>query len=192
VALTATTWADRVDDFITLYGQERVNPVPGVMNSVAQSYGNVDATLLGASIEATAALSSRLFVAGNLSAVRGTKDTDPDLGLDSDNLAEMPPLSARLAVRWQSPRWFAEVEAVAAARQDRVDSDLAEQVTPGYGIINLKGGASRGDWRVQLILENLLDHTYREHFSYLRNPFRSGTFINEPGRSATLTLGWRM
>jgi iron complex outermembrane receptor protein len=188
--ITAKVWRDRVGDFITLYSQPRVHDVPGVMNAVAQSYANVDADLRGVSLEATAAVSSRLFLSGNLSYVQGTKDPDPNRGILSENLAEMPPLTARLAVRWQNQRLFGEVEGVAAASQDRVDADLNEDPTSGYEIINLKAGVSFGAWRLQVNLENLLDHGYREHLSYLRNPFRSGTMVNEPGRSATLTLGW--
>jgi outer membrane receptor protein involved in Fe transport len=103
----------------------------------------------------------------------------------------MPPLSARLAVRWQNTRFFGEVEGVGAASQNRVNTDLSEEPTPGWGIVNLKGGFSSGAWRVQLILGNLFDATYHEHFSYLRNPFRTGFIINEPGRNVTVNLGWR-
>jgi iron complex outermembrane receptor protein len=190
--LTARVWADRVDGFITLYGQDRINMVPGVMNPKAQTYTNVDALLRGVSLDGTAALSSRIYLSGNLSYVRGTKDTYPELNLTSENLAEMPPLSARLALRWQNPRFFAEAEGLAAAEQDEVDTDLDEVATPGWAILNLKGGMNFGRWRVQLILDNVFDRTYREHFSYLRNPYRSGNTINEPGRSYAVTLGWRM
>jgi len=190
--ITATTWIDQVDGFITLYRQDRIAMVPGVMNTMAQSYTNVDARLWGAALEGTAALSSRLFVSGNLSYVRGTKDTDPSRNLLSENLAEMPPLTARLALRWQSPRWFGEIEGVGASSQDRVDTDLSEIATGGYGIIHLKAGATWNSLRLQLILGNVLDETYRDHFSYIRNPFRSGAMINEPGRNLTVTLGWRM
>ncbi len=190
--LSARVWADRVDGFITLYGQRRINMVPGVMNPQAQSYSNVDALLRGMSLDGTAALSSRVSLSGNLSYVRGTKDTDPDRNLSSANLAEMPPLAARLAVRWQNPRLFAEAEGLAAADQSEIDTDADETATPGWAILNLKGGITYGQWRLQLILENVFDRTYREHFSYQRNPFRSGVTINEPGRSFALTLGWKM
>lgn len=190
--LTARAWADRVDGFITMYGQRRINMVPGVMNPQAQSYTNVDALLRGISVDGSAALSSKVSLSGNLSFVRGTKDTNPDRDLSSENLAEMPPLTARLAVRWQNPRLFAEAEGLAAADQNDIDTDLDEAATPGWAILNLKGGVTLGRWRLQLILENLFDRTYREHFSYQRNPFRSGVTLNEPGRSFALTLGWKM
>jgi iron complex outermembrane receptor protein len=188
--LAAALWMDSVADYITLYGQPKINGVPGVMNSTAQSYANVDALLHGASVDGTAALSSRFYLAGNLSWVRGTKDTNPGLGLESDKLAEMPPLTGRLALRWQKPTLFFEVEGLAAAAQDEVDADLSELETPGWAILNLRAGWSSGSWRVRAALENVLDRTYREHFSSVRNPYRSGVVVNEPGRSFTVMLGW--
>ena len=76
--------------------------------------------------------------------------------------------------------------------QDEVDIDLEEEPTPGYGLVNLRGGIRWRQWRTQLVLENLLDRTYSEHFSYQRDPFRSGTVVPEPGRRVVLTLGWSL
>jgi iron complex outermembrane receptor protein len=189
--LAATIWADSVDGYITIYDQQKINNVPGVMNTKAQSYANVDATLRGFAVEGSMAVSSRVFLSGDIAYVRGAQDPVPGLGIDSTDLAEIPPLSGRLALRWQNPRFFAEVEGVGAARQDRVNTDLKEEPTPGWGIVNLKGGFTSGSWRLQLILGNLFDRTYHEHYSYLRNPFRNGFVLNEPGRNVTVSLGWR-
>jgi iron complex outermembrane receptor protein len=189
--LNASVWADSVSDYITLYDQQRINDVPGVMNASAQSYANVDATLRGFAIDGSVAVSSRVFFSGDIAYVRGTQDPIPELGISSTDLAEMPPLSARLAMRWQNTRFFGEVEGVGAASQDRVNTDLKEEPTPSWGIVNLKGGFSSGAWRIQLILGNIFDATYHEHFSSLRNPFRTGFIINEPGRNITVNLGWR-
>jgi len=189
--LAATIWADSVNGYITIYGQQKINNVPGVMNTKAQSYANVDATLRGFAVEGSMAVSSRVFLSGDIAYVRGTQDPIPELGIDSTDLAEMPPFTGRLAVRWQNPRFFAEVEGVGAASQDNVNTDLNEETTPGWGIMNLKGGFTSGSWRIQLILGNLFDRTYHEHYSFLRNPFRNGFVINEPGRNVTVNLGWR-
>lgn len=190
--VTAAAWADWVDDFISLYSAPRINMVPGVMNQVAQSYANVDARLRGLSVDATVPLSSTLFVSGSAAWVRGTKDRDSSLGLSSENLAEIPPATGRLGIRWQSPRYFAELEGVGALEQDQVDADLSEETTPGWGIVNLKGGVSWRHWRVMLIFDNIFDRSYHEHLSYQRNPFRSGFIVSEPGRSVSATVGWRL
>jgi len=162
------------------------------MNVAAQSYANVDAQLIGATLDGTMPLSSRFFLSGGAAWIQGTKDTDASLGLESENLAEMPPLTGRIALRWQSPKYFTELEGVGAAEQDRVDADLSEQRTPAWGIVNLKAGATYGRWRLTVNFDNLFDRTYHEHLSYQRNPFRSGFIVNEPGRSFSATLGWRL
>ncbi len=190
--VTGTAWADRVDDYVLVYRQQRVNMVPGVMNSSAQSYTNVEADLRGASLDASVALSSRIFVAGSATYLRGTQDPVPELGIVSTDLPEMPPLSGRLAVRWQNTKIFAEAEGVASDSQNDVNDDLNESPTPGWGIVNLKTGYSSGHWRVQVILSNLFDRTYHEHFSYQRNPYRSDFVINEPGRNLSVTFGWTL
>jgi iron complex outermembrane receptor protein len=190
--LTAAAWSDWVGDYITLYQAPKLNMVPGVMNPAAQSYANVDARLVGASVDGTMPLSSRFFLSGGAAWIQGTKDTDAELGLESENLAEMPPLTGRIALRWQSPRYFTELEGVGATEQDRVDADLSEQRTPAWGVVNLKAGANFGHWRVTVNLDNLFDRAYHEHLSYQRNPFRSGFIVNEPGLSFSATLGWRL
>ena len=189
--LSASAWAERVDGFVLPYNQQRIEPVPGVMNTKAMSYGNVQADLLGASVSGSLALSSRLSLAGSATFVRGTQEPDPQLGTTSRNLPEMPPLSGRLAVRWQNTKVFAEAEGIAAADQERVNEDLSESPTPGWAILNLKAGWSWQRWRVAAVLANVFDRTYHEHFSYLRNPYRSGFVLNEPGRNFAVTLGWR-
>jgi iron complex outermembrane receptor protein len=188
--LSATAWTERVDDFILLYSQPRINMVPGVMNPRAMTYTNVDAHVRGASLNGSLALSSRLSIAGSATYVRGTQDPNPDLGIYSNNLPEMPPVSGRLALRWENTKFFGEAEAIGAGRQDRVDEDLNESTTPGWGIMNLKAGYSWSHFRVQAVLANVFDRNYHEHFSYLRNPYRSGYVINEPGRNLSVTLGW--
>jgi iron complex outermembrane receptor protein len=183
-------WVDAVNGFITVYNQQKINDVPGVMNSMAQSYANVDATIRGFAIEASKALSSRLFLAGDVAYVRGTQEPIPGLGIFSTNLPEMPPVTGRLSLRWQN-RWiYAEIEGVGAGSQNDVNTDLKESPTPSWGVVNLKGGYTSGSWRVQLVLGNVFDETYHENFSYLRNPFRAGFVVNEPGRNLSLSLGW--
>lgn len=190
--LRATAWADWIDDHIIVYSQDRLNTAPGVMNTRAMSYANIQAEIVGASAEFSAAVSSRLFFSGSLSYVRGTQDPIAELGITSTNLAEIPPMDARLAARWQNTKYFFEAEGLAAGPQDHVDEDLNEVDTPSWAILNLKAGVRWRDWRLQLVVGNVFGRTYRLHNSYLRNPYRSGFEVFEPGRNAALTLGWNM
>ncbi|MEZ0337177.1 MAG: hypothetical protein ABWK02_03100, partial [Aquificaceae bacterium] len=93
-----------------------------------------------------------------------------------------------LGLRYDTGLWFMEGEVVAMATQDRVDSDLKEQKTSGWAIINLKAGAEYRNFKLIAGVENLFDKKYYEYLSYQRDPFRSGVKVPEPGRSLYLTL----
>ena len=187
----ASFFGGRVTDFIAIHEQARVNMAPGVMNTTARSYANVDATLLGGEVSAVATLSGRFFLSGDLSYVRGSQDPDPSRQIYSENLAEMPPLRGRLALRYDTGTIWAEAEGVFAAAQNRVDTDLEEAPTPGWGIANLRVGASFAGFTLTAGVANVFDRLYTESLSYQRDPFRSGVRVPEPGRVFFANLGWR-
>jgi iron complex outermembrane receptor protein len=189
--VSTTVFLNAIDGFITVYDQGRRAVVPGVMNQVARSYANVDALLRGLEVSAGVPISARVSVSGDLSAVRGTQTPRPDLGIVSEDLAEIPPVRGTARIRYDDGRLFAVAEGVFVGRQEHVDADLNELVTPGYGIANVQGGVRRGPLSLTVGLSNVLDHTYREHLSYQRDPFRSGVFVNEPGRNAFVSIAWR-
>lgn len=191
ITVRATLFRDRVQDFITVYDQRRLNMVPGVMNPVAKSYANVDAVLKGGELSASVALWGRFFVHADAAYVRGTQDPRPEIGIRSDNMPEMPPLWGRAAARYDDGRFWAELEGVFSAAQDEVDTDLKEEPTPGWGICNLRLGLRWKGFSVTASANNLFDRYYVEHLSYQRDPFRSGVRVPEPGRNITLTVGWR-
>ncbi len=174
-----------VKDFVTLYNDTGVYGTPVGMDNdnKARSYTNVDARLYGGEAKATLALTETLFLEGGFSYVRGKKDTDPSRNITDEDIAEIPPLKGRLALRFDTGIYFAQIEGLFQATQDKVDSDLNEQKTPGWGIVNLKVGGDYRNFRLIAGVENLFDKFYYEHLSYLRDPFSSGTRVPEPGRS---------
>ena len=187
----ASLFAGRVTDFIAVHDQPRVNMAPGVMSTTARSYANVDATLVGGEVSGVATLSGRFFLSGDLSYVRGSQDADPAKQIYSTNLAEMPPLRGRLALRYDTGTLWAEAEGVFAAAQNRVDTDLEETPTPGWGIANLRVGANVAGLSLTAGVANLFDRFYYETLSYQRDPFRSGVKVPEPGRVFFANVGWR-
>lgn len=180
--LGASLFGEKVHDLVTLHGQPRVRAVPGVMNTIARSYVNNDADLWGGEISAAISMTRRISVSGEVSYVRGTQQTDPSLGITSGDLAEMPPLRARSSMRFNAARAWAEIEGVFSASQRRVDADLLEEETPGWGIANVKGGAMWRSLDLSLGVSNVFDRAYTEHLSYQRDPYRSGARVREPGR----------
>ncbi len=184
-------YVNRVSDFVALHDQFRVNGIPGVMNQLARSYTNVDAILRGAEVDGVVSLTDRLFFSGDLSYVRGTKEAVPELNIFSENLAEIPPLRARLRLRFDNGLWFSTVEGLFGGTQENVDTDLREEETPGYGVVNLSLGARRGKLAFTLGIGNLFDKLYLEYLSYHRDPFRSGARVPEPGRNIFANVAFR-
>ena len=184
-------FSDRIDGFVVPYSQRRVRMVPGVMNPAAKSYANVVAEMRGFEASASAVVAQRFFVTGDLAAVRGTKTPRPELGILSRDLPEIPPLTGRLAGRYDDGRLFAELEGVFTRAQQQVDADLREEPTPGWGICNLRAGITWRGLSLTASLNNLFDRYYVENLSYQRDPYRSGTRVAEPGRNLTVTAAWR-
>lgn len=180
-----------VADAVTLVEVERLAMVPGVMNARARSYVNHDERRWGLEGSARWTAGERLLLTLSGAYVRGDRDLAPELGVDDRDLPEMPPLTGRLALRYDPGRWFVEGEAVATDRQDRVDSGLHEEATAGVVVGNLRGGFELGAVSLYVGVDNLFDRAYRSHLSYQRDPFRSGTPVPEPGRTWTASLRFR-
>ena len=177
-------YTSHVADYVTVYDQARRAMLPGVMNTMARSFANVDATLTGAELGwSLPIVFGRVFVSGDVSYVRGRQDGDPSRGIADGPLAEMPPLRGRVAGRYDDGRFFGSVEGVFAADQDRVDASLNEARTPGWGVLNASLGMRQGRLRVTAGVANFFDRLYTDHLSYQRDPFRSGVRVPEPGRS---------
>ena len=191
VSASASAFLNEVADYVVLADAKKANAVPGVMNPAARTYANVDARLHSGEATASVTLTDRLFFSGALSYVRGTQEARPGLGILSEDVAEMPPLTGRASLRWDDGRLWAEAEGVFAAAQTHLDSDVAEGRTPGWGIANLRLGISFGNVTLNAGVENLFGRLYAQHLSYQRDPFRSGAKVFEPGRNVFVNLSYR-
>jgi iron complex outermembrane receptor protein len=49
-------------------------------------------------------------------------------------------------------------------------------------------GANYKRFALRVGLDNIFDRSYYEHLSYLRDPFRSGVRVREPGRNLHFNL----
>jgi iron complex outermembrane recepter protein len=185
--LRPTVFLSSLGDYITVHTQARVNAVPGIGNTAARSFENVDATIRGAELNWSVSLARWLLLNGGASYARGTKAARPDAGILDRNLAEMPPFKSRAALRYGNKRLFAEFETMAVRAQSRVDTDLKEPSTPGYALVSVRGGFHSRRLNLAAGIENLLDRFYYEHFSFQRDAFRAATRVPEPGRSLFLT-----
>jgi iron complex outermembrane receptor protein len=190
-SLRASVFASRVDDYITVREAERLEAAPGGVNARARTWANVDATLVGGEASGSLALASRLFLSGDFSWVRGSQEPRPEEGISSRELPEMPPLRARLALRYDDGRLFGALDGLASSRQDRVNADLNEEPTARWAIANTAVGVRRGPLALTLGATNLFDRTYSPHLSYQRDPFRTGVRVLDPGRSLYVNASGR-
>lgn len=179
----ASVFYSSLKDFI--YVREQPDPDGSGPLIRARTYDNIDASLWGAEFGSQLALSRVLFLKGTLSYVRGENE---DTGTP---LAEIPPLTGTLSLRYDNGNWFAEATERFADSQDRVDLSLQEVATSGWGVTDLKVGANWQHWVATGGVNNLFDRYYFSHLSYQRDPFASGVKVPETGLFAYLNLSYR-
>lgn len=180
--IKATAFYSFVQDYITVHKQGKVHNLPG---PDVRSYENVDAQFFGGEVDLRLSLTQELFLFGGTSYVQARKETrpGPPQNINSSRVAEIPPLKTRLALRYDKGVYFGEVETILSATQNRVDRDLNEQKTSGYGVVNVKVGGNFKGFTISAGIDNVFDKKYFEHLSYLRDPFATGVKVPEPGRT---------
>jgi iron complex outermembrane receptor protein len=139
-------------------------------------FEGMSAKMNGMEVTAEAHLSRRFVVGGTLSSVRGTlKETGTPLPM-------MPPLQAKLDVRYTSTNLTAGIASRMGARQDRVDQ--FEEPTAGYAVLDAIAQyqiSSAGFFHTFILnIENILDAEYRMHLSRVKS------IMPEPGRNFKL------
>ncbi|MFB3903190.1 MAG: TonB-dependent receptor domain-containing protein [Acidobacteriota bacterium] len=186
--LRPTLYYSRLDDYITIHNQARLSAVPGVTNAAARSFENVEAKIYGGEVAYSFAIIPSLLLTGGGCYARGIKEPRPASGILDRDLAEMPPLRVRTALRYGERRFFGEVENVLAGSQRRIDAELKESPTAAYSVVNLKAGVHTKKLKLAIGVDNLANRFYYEHFSFQRDPFRLMTKVPEPGRNLYFTL----
>lgn len=131
----------------------------------ALQFNNIDAQMIGFDAAWGYRINDSWRLDGVLSYVRGKRDDA------SDNLYRVAPLNHRLTLSYEQERWGAQLESVLYAKQSKVSRFNAEQKTAGYGLINLSGYYHvTPNLELGMGVENLLDHSYRDHLAgYNRN-----------------------
>ena len=150
----------------------------------------MSARIYGGELSYSVGLTRAILLLGGLSYARGSKEPRPAYGILDRNLAEMPPMKSRTALRWGTKVFFAEGELALVRGQGRVDLDLQEDNTPGYALMNLKTGIHARKLNLTLGIDNLFNRFYYEHLSFQRDPFRSGVKVPEPGRSFYVNVSY--
>ena len=189
--LRGDVYVNSVRDFVTVADQAKINAVPGIMNSHARTYVNVDARISGGEVEASWTFTPAWSLSSSLAYVRGTFPVVTEAGTVRGNLPEMPPLSWRSVLRFDNGGIWGEFEEIVAARQSKVDTLLLEEPTAGHELTNARLGLSVKNARISLGLNNIFNARFMEHLSYFRDPFRSGARVFEPGRNLFVNVDYR-
>jgi len=177
-----TLFFSDLDNYILVNDQPLLNAIMGMSDS-ARSFTNVEAHIYGGEVSYGVTLPGGFSLRGGSSYSRGTNAPKPEAGVFNTNLPEMPPFRTWAALRYTHHWGFAEIGSTGVGRQGRVDTDLHESPTAGYGLLNVKLGVLWRKWTASIVVDNLLDRFYNENLSYYRDPFASGVKIPEPGRN---------
>lgn len=146
-----------------------------------QTYQGIDALLAGANLFAT----WRILDAG-LIWNWGQKTSD------NSALAEIQPVKFFLAARSPAYRHvFGTLRYQHAAAQKRIAADQDENATGSWNTLDLGWVWERADFRVALNAVNMTNSLYTQHLSYQRDPFASGTRVDDPGRTVRGTVTFK-
>jgi hemoglobin/transferrin/lactoferrin receptor protein len=141
-----------------------------------------DGHVLAFDLEASVELSDAFEVFGTFSWVDGQVETYPTSSsiLKTEALGKLSPLhgSLGIAYRTEDRRWRFSTYGVAAARQDRINSQdgrdtqrIPPNGTPGWITLNAEASFSpTPEKRFFLAVENILDKNYRLHGSGVQEP----------------------
>jgi iron complex outermembrane recepter protein len=158
----ATPFYTQVDDYIdAVQWTAATNTVVAVPVKNAFSvlkYVNQAARLYGFNLSGHLPLAKNAWgdigFKGLLNYTRGTNETT------GDNLYNIMPLNAKLAVTQSMGGWANSAELVMVSAKDDVNAMRNEIKTPGYSLVNLRGSYSWKTVRLDFGVENLFDKFY--------------------------------
>lgn len=169
----------------------RLSPVPALLPGGATSYENIDVRLYGVSADLGYNINDFLRLETGFAWQEGVKRSRP-VNSTNDVLAEIPPLRARLAAIYSYGAFSVQAEGQIQAKLDRIDPDLGERLMDGWAVLNLTAGYQfNNHFGVSVGVDNLFDKTYAVGNSFVRDPFRAGVVVNEPGRFWFMRVGLR-
>jgi iron complex outermembrane receptor protein len=133
--------------------------VPVVDNFTVLKYVNQSAHLYGVDLAADYRLTGITHYGRFSARLVGsyTRGKNDDTG---DNLYNIMPLNANLALTQEIGSWSNTVEGEFVAAKHDVSRVRNEMQTPGYGLVHLRSRYERDAWSVELGIENLFDRFY--------------------------------
>ena len=150
-----------------------------------QTWTNIDAHLYGADVKAIVDIISALSVEVAAAYQRGRKDSQPEINNDKD-LAQIPPLKARLALHYDHPDFSGTLEWIHSEDAEEVDIDAGEQMLDGWDVVNFRAGYNYKMLTLNVGVENIFDKHYAVANSYewdvVSGSGAHPAIVYEPGR----------
>ncbi len=180
-SVSAAVFASLLTDYITAAVDSTLPRKYMGAPAFARRFVNIDRA-----VQTGAELSAQMEIVKNLilsSSVAYTRAQNLDW---NEPLAEIPPLTAMLGLRYQRERWWTDVRGRFAGQQERVSKIFNESATPGFSVFDLRAGVEpiKG-LHLGAALLNVFNRHYREHLNRAyRNQPENG-IVWEPGRNLT-------
>lgn len=186
-------YAGMVRDFILFdFGSRAAKGRPGGAAGVTSRVSNVDARVLGGEFGLTLPLAERWQAQTSLAYAWGQ-----NLG-DHRPLPQIPPLEARLALRYTRGPAAAAVDWRIAASQRRVAPEQGNVAgrdfgpSGGFGTVGVSAAYQVSQRvRVNMRVDNVFNKVYAEHLNRAGSAgfgYAANTLFNNPGRTAWISL----
>jgi iron complex outermembrane receptor protein len=156
-----------------------------------KTWVNIDAHIYGGDVKAVVDITDHLFVNAGVAYQRGKKDSHPKDN-SNENLAEIPPLKTKLALKYNNTRFFGALDWIHSAEAEYVDIDAGEQKLAGWNTLNFKAGIQVWKAAISIGINNILNETYAVANSYewdvVSGSAATPPIVYEPGRFIYLSM----
>jgi iron complex outermembrane receptor protein len=181
-----SAYAGRVNDFILFEYMSS-----GMMGSTSQAR-NIDANIAGFELGGKYEITRSWKVDGSLAYAWGEQTSD------NQPLPQIPPLEARLGLRYESESWSAGGLWRVVSSQHRYTLNQGNVVgkdfgpSAGFGVVSLNGSYRLNkSFNLTAGIDNLFDKYYSEHLNLAGNSgfgYAANQSVPEPGRSVWIKL----
>jgi iron complex outermembrane recepter protein len=153
------------------------------------TFGNIDAKIYGLDVSGFYFFTENFSLDYGIAYQKGKKDGD----YTDKDLAEIPPLKAKLALNYEQAKAKYTAELLAVDSWDSYDSSAKEQELAGYAIANLKyTNQLHKNIALTLGIDNLFDKTYASTNTYQDVTYveygGDRVLLNDPGRYGYINL----
>ena len=163
---------------------------------IKNNFVNIDASVYGVELGASAYLSDDITLDMGAAYKRGTKN-EALSGQTNINLADMAPLRGNIALNYEySNNSMATIDLLASDKWSDYDADNGEQELAAWSILNMKvKHAINKKFDFTIGVNNLFDTTYAQSNTYvdliLLSAGADTMLMNEPGRYIYTNLDFR-